>query len=69
MYDRCTDERSNTYRECDEDNHERTLRNSAGMAVGILREEEQRSQTDLLQIQSHKYVMNSLGEEKSTGLL
>lgn len=57
-----------TYRAYDEDNHKNSFRKRTGVLILVLREEEQRRQTYLLDVQPDEDVLEGLGEEQSSGV-
>lgn len=59
---------SATYRAYDQHNHEDSFRKRTRVLVLVLGEEEQRRQTDLLNVQPDEDVLEGLGEEQSSGV-
>ena len=57
-----------TYRAYDEYHHEDSFRKRARVLVLVLGEEEQRRQTDLLDVQPDEDVLEGLGKEESSGV-
>ena len=57
-----------THSERDKDNHECAFWHSARVSVLVLRQEEQRRETDLLDVHPDENVLHRLREEQSTGL-
>ena len=55
---------TDTYREDNQYDHETTLRKRARLVILVLREEEQGTQAELLDIQPNKYMLKCPGEEE-----
>ena len=59
---------NDAYREDNQHNHERTLRDRAGLGLFVLGEEEQSAQANLLHIEPNEYMVNCFREEEPAGL-
>lgn len=57
-----------TYRHHNQHNHQSTLGDRALLLVGILRQEEQSREADLLYIQPNEDMLDSFREEYATGV-
>ena len=57
-----------THRERNQDHHQRALRYSTRIAIFVASEEEQGRQQDLLNIQTHKHMLQRLREEAATAV-
>ena len=55
---------ADAHREDNQYDHDTTLRKGARLVILVLREEEQSTQAELLDIQPDKYMLNCLGEEE-----
>lgn len=61
-------DQSKTHSQNDQNNAERSLGDACSFLVLILSEEEQRGETDLLEVETDKYVRHGLGEEQTAGV-